>query len=90
MRRTRNISVSTDVTRELAHKGHAETPDLVVRLSLGVKVGTSFSSTHAETSQSILECLLKTEELEDGQVDGRVKTEATLVGSKSRVVLRRT
>lgn len=44
-------------------------------------------TSHAETSQSILEGLLEAEELEDGKVDGGVKTKTTLVGSESRVIL---
>jgi hypothetical protein len=38
-------------------------------------------------SQGVLEDLLETQELEDGQVDGRVETETTLVGTESGVEL---
>lgn len=38
-------------------------------------------------SESILEDLLETQELEDGKVDGRVKTETTLVRTEGGVVL---
>ena len=37
--------------------------------------------------KSILEDLLETQELEDGKVDGRVKTETTLVRTEGGVVL---
>ena len=57
----------------------AETTDLVVRFTLGVEIGSTFSSSHVETSESVLEDLFETEELEDGKVDGRVKTESSLV-----------
>lgn len=38
-------------------------------------------------SKGILEDLLETQELEDGQVDGRVQAETALVGAESRVEL---
>lgn len=47
-------------------------------------------TSHAETSQSILEGLLEAEELEDGKVDGGVKTETALVGAEGRVILHAT
>lgn len=39
------------------------------------------------SSESVLEDLLKSEELEDRQVDGRVETKSSLVGSESGVEL---
>jgi len=77
------------VPEELAHERDTETPDFAVRLALGVEVGSTLTTTHAETGKSILERLLKTEELQDGQVDRRVETETTLVRTESRVVLKR-
>jgi hypothetical protein len=38
-----------------------ESPDLVVRLALGVKVGSTLSTSHHQTSQGVLEDLLETE-----------------------------
>jgi hypothetical protein len=73
--------------RKLAHEGIAEATDFGIRLALGVKVGATLSTAHAEAGEGIFEDLLKTEELEDGKVDGRVETETTLVRAKSRVVL---
>jgi len=61
-----------------------ESPDLVVRLALGVKVGSSLTTTHHQTSQGVLEDLLETEakistariainsQLQDGKVDSGV------------------
>lgn len=56
----------------------AESTDLAVALALGVKVGSTLSSSHVETSERILEDLLKAKELEDGEVDGRVKAKSSL------------
>ena len=62
----------TDVLAELPHERNAELADLVIRLALGVEVGTTLATAHVQTGQSILEDLLETQELEDGKVDGRV------------------
>lgn len=64
-----HVSVGTDVLAQLGHEGDTEAADLVVGLALGVEVGTTLTTTHAEAGQGILEDLLETEELEDGQVD---------------------
>jgi hypothetical protein len=72
---------------EFPHEGNAELADLVVRLALGVEVATSLASAHVEASQGILEDLLKTQELENGQVDCGVEAETALVGTESRVEL---
>lgn len=64
-----------------------EATDLGVRLALGVKVTSTLTTTHRETSESVLEDLLKPEELQDRKVDGRVETETTLVRAESRVEL---
>ena len=77
----------TDVLVKLSHEGNAELADLVVRLALRVEVGTTLATTHVETSKGILEDLLKTQELEDREVDCRMETETTLVGAESRVEL---
>jgi hypothetical protein len=82
-----DVSVGTDVLAQLGHEGDTEAANLVVGLALGIEVGTTLTTTHVQAGQSILEDLLETEELEDGQVHGGVETEATLVGAKSGVEL---
>ena len=77
----------TDVLVELPHEGNAELADLVVRLALGVEVGTTLATTHVEAGKSILEDLLETQELEDRKVDSRVETETAFVRTESRVKL---
>lgn len=47
------------MAEELAHEGVAETPDLAVGLALGVKVGSTLSSSHTETGQRVFEGLLE-------------------------------
>jgi len=87
MQGTWDVHVCSNVTVELGHEGHAEATDFVVRLALGVKVGATLSASHAQASEGVLEGLLESKELEDGQVDGGVKSETAFVGAKRRVVL---
>ena len=72
---------------ELGHEGLAEAHDLVVGLALGVEVGSSLSSSDGEGGEAVLEDLLESEELQDGQVDGGVEPESALVGSDGGVEL---
>jgi hypothetical protein len=75
------------VLAELPHEGDAELADLVVRLALGVKVAATLGSAHVQAGKGILEDLLETQELEDGQVDCRVQAETALVWTEGRVEL---
>lgn len=82
-----NIGVSTNVLAELGHEADTEAADLVIGLALGVEVGSTLATTHVEAGKGILENLLETEELEDGQVHRGVEPETTLVGAQSGVEL---
>lgn len=42
----RHIGVRTDMLAQLAHKCHAESTDLRIRLALGVKVGATLAASH--------------------------------------------
>lgn len=77
------------MSEQFRHECHAEPPDFRVGFALWVKVRASLAASHAETGQGIFESLLKAEELEDRQIDRRMKTETTFVGTESRVVLLR-
>lgn len=72
---------------QLRHERVAEPSDLGIRLSLGVEIGATLSSTHVKAGQGILKRLLEPEELEDGEIDGGVQTESALVWAQSRVIL---
>jgi hypothetical protein len=110
---SRDIGVVTNVSGQLLHESVTlrisrcrcangttyESPDLIVGLALGVKVGTTLSTTHVQASQGVLEDLLETEafisdavesedsQLQDGKVDGGVQSKTTLVRTESRVEL---
>jgi hypothetical protein len=57
MRSTANLVHRSSSSSSSAH----ESPDLAVGLALGVKVGSSLSTAHHQTSQGVLEDLLETE-----------------------------
>ena len=82
-----NVGVGTNVLGELGHEGNTEAANFVVGLALGVEVGTTLTTTHTQTGESILEDLLESQELEDGEVNSGVETETTLVGTEGRVEL---
>lgn len=84
---TRDVGVGANVLSELAHESTAEFPDLVVGLALGVEISAAFATTHVQAGERILEDLLETQELQDRQVHGGVKSKTALVGTKSRVEL---
>ena len=82
-----NVGLGTNVLVELTHEGNAEAADLAVALALGVEVGATLATAHVEAGQGVLEDLLEAEELEDAEVDGRVQSQAALVGAEGRVEL---
>ena len=87
---TGNITVLANVFRQLSHEGDTEAANFVVTLALRVEVGSTLTSTHVKSGESILEGLLKSKELKDGKVNRGVKTETALVRTESRVVLHST
>jgi len=60
-----------------------------MKKSAGMVLRRTFSTAHVEAGECILEGLLKPEEFEDGEIDGGVKAETTLVRTDSGVVLGR-
>lgn len=72
---------------QLAHERDAEPANLVVGFALRVKIRPALASAHRQTCQGIFEGLFKTKELEDGEVDGRVKSEAAFVRTQGGIVL---
>ena len=83
----RNVGVCADVAAELGHEGLAEAHDFVVGLALRIEVRTTFATAHRKRGERVLEDLLEAEELDDGEVHGRMQTDAALVGADAAVVL---
>ena len=82
-----HVGVGADVLHELGHEALAEGHDLTVGLALGVEVGAALGTAHRQGREGVLEDLLEAQELEDGEVHGRVQAQTTLVGPDGRVEL---
>ena len=82
-----DVGVLADVAVELGHEGLTEAHDLAVAAALGVEVGAALAAGDGHAGQRIFEDLLKTEELDDAEVERGVKAQATLVGAEGRVEL---
>ena len=63
-----------DVLVELSHKALAESKDLAVGFPFWIKVGATPASTQGEGDESVFENLLEAQKLDDGQIDGRMKS----------------
>ena len=68
-------------------KALAEAHDFGVGLALRVEVGAALAAAHRQAGQRVLEYLLKAEELDDAQVDGRMEAKTALVGADCGVEL---
>ena len=83
----RHVGVGANVTEELHDERLAETHHLTVALAFGIEVGAALATAHGQGGQCVLEGLLEGQELQDGQVDRRVKAQAALVGTDGGTVL---
>ena len=68
----------TNVLVQLCDEGLAEAGDLSSRLDLRVEVRPSLASSHGQSGQTVLEDLLKAQELDDAQADCGAEPETTL------------
>ena len=59
----RHVGVRSDVAAQLGHERLAEMHDFVVRLALGVEVGTTFATTHGKRGEAVFKNLLQAQEL---------------------------
>src|SRR5690606_1313612 len=84
---SRNVKIRADMAPEFCHESLAEAHDLIVALALRVEVRTTFTTAQWQCGQCILEHLLKSQELENAQVHGWVKTKPALVGADGAVHL---
>ena len=82
-----NVGVGSDVSVKLSHKGLAEAHDLHVGLAVGIEVSAALAAADGQTGQSILEDLLKAEELNDTDIYIGSKSETALVRTKRTVEL---
>ena len=78
---SRNVHVRTDNLIEFSHERLTESHDFSIALATWCKVGTTFTTTHRQCGQCILESLFKSEELQDAEVYRRVEAQSALVGT---------
>ena len=84
---SRYVSVQTNMTAKLSHKALAEAHDFSIGLALWIKVGAALATANRQSSQSVFENLLKTQELDDAEVYGWMEAEATFVWANGAVKL---
>ena len=63
-----NVLVRTDMAIKLSHECLAETHNFSVGASADREVRAALASAHRQSGECILECLLKSEELQDREV----------------------
>ena len=83
----RNISILADVTVQFRHKALAETHDLGVGLASRAEIRTALGAAHRKRGQTVLESLLKCEELHYAQVHALMEADTALVRAESAVAL---
>ena len=82
-----NVHVGTYMAPQLQHECLAETHDFGIGFTAGAEIGTAFCTSHGQGCEGVLECLLKTEEFQDGEVDRCVEAYAAFVRANGVVEL---
>ena len=72
---------------QLSHERLAEMHDFVIRLALGVEVGTTFATTHGKRGKAVFKNLLQAQELQHAERNRGVEAKAALVGANGGVEL---
>ena len=72
---------------KLCHKALAERHHFPVGFSFRIKVTAALAAADGQPCQGVLKYLLKTEELDDAEVYGRMESESSLVGPDRAVKL---
>ena len=83
----RHIRVRADMPEQLAHERLAEAHHFAVAFAFRIEVGPAFAAAHGQSGQRVLKDLLEREELQDPEVDRRMKTQAAFVGPDRAVHL---
>jgi len=75
------------VAEQLDHVTLAETHDLVIGFTFGIEVRATLAPTHGKGGQGVFEHLLKSQKLENPQIDRGVEPEPAFVGADGAVHL---
>ena len=77
----RYIGIFTNMAMQFRHQRMTETHHFEIALTFGIEISSTLGAPHRKPCQTVLECLLETEKLENAQSHGRMESEASLVGS---------
>ena len=83
----RDVFIGSDILIELGHKALAKTHNFRVGFALGVEVRAALAAADGKAGKRVLEDLLEAEELQNADIDRRMKTESALVRSDGAVEL---
>ena len=64
---------------QFGHEALAEPHHFVVALALGIEIRTALAAAHHQSRQRVLENLLEGQELQDAEIDRRMKAQAALI-----------
>ena len=81
------VHVRSDDLIKFAHECLTEAHDLGLALAAWREVTAALATAHGQCGQCVLECLFKSEELQDAEVDRSVEAQAALVGTDGAVEL---
>ena len=82
-----HVHVRSDDLIEFAHECLAEAHDLCLALAAWREVTAALATAHRQCGQCVLECLFKSEELQDAEVYRCVEAQTALIGTDGTVEL---
>ena len=78
-----NVNVGTNVSVQFCHECLAESHDFHIGFTVGVEVGTTFTTADRQACQGVFEDLFKAQEFNDTGIYVRSKSQATFVRTDS-------
>src|SRR5690606_9178952 len=81
----RHVDELAQIRIKRGHEALTEAHHLGVRSTLGIEIRTALGAADGHAGQRILEYLFEAEELDDAQIDRRVKAQSALVRTKRAV-----
>ena len=79
-----NVNVGTDVSVQFCHECLAESHDFHIGFTVGVEVGTTFTTTDGQACQGVFEDLFEAQEFNNAGVYVGSETQTTFVGTQCR------
>ena len=82
-----NVRIRADVAIQLVHKALTKRHHFSVGFAFGVEIGTALTAADGKRGEAVFKDLFQAEEFDDGQIDGGVETQSSLVGTDRAVEL---